>query len=188
MPDKSHNHGLYYYMATKTTKFYIYIRECIYFFFLKRLIYFKKWIVAVLVARFGCQEGSKMTFEEIGAVAKTAASIPKEWPAEDKLACLCLRGIAERSRERTNSKETLSQEVNEIKTVHAAITLDHNCQRAAWAQYQEFLLRANGLTYEIKKALESRADASALMRLALDLYAALTGNSTMADKLKGMMK
>ena len=54
--------------------------------------------------------------------------------------------------------------------------------------YQEFLLRANGLTYEMKRALESHAEASTLMRLSLDLYAALTGDSTMADKLKGMVE
>ena len=134
-----------------------------------------------------CQEGIKMTFEEIGAVAKTAVPIPKEWPAEDKLACLCLRGIAERSKERTSSKEVLLQEVSTVKTLHSALEFDHNRQRAAWAQYQEFLLRANGLTYEIKHALESHADASTLMRLSLDLYAALTGDSTMADNLKRRM-
>ncbi len=128
-----------------------------------------------------------MTFEEIGAVAKTAVPIPKEWPAEDKLACLCLRGIAERSKERTSSKEVLLQEVSTVKTLHSALEFDHNRQRAAWAQYQEFLLRANGLTYEIKHALESHADASTLMRLSLDLYAALTWDSTMADNLKRRM-
>lgn len=142
----------------------------------------------MLVARFGCQKGIKMTFEEIGSVAKTAVPIPKEWSAEDKLTCLCLRGIAERSKERTSSKEVLLQEVSTVKTLHSAITFDHNRQRAAWAQYQEFLLRANGLTYEIKRALESHADATTLMRLSLDLYATLTGDSTMADNLKRMVE
>ena len=44
------------------------------------------------------------------------------------------------------------------------------------------------MTYEMKRALESHAEASTLMRLSLDLYAALTGDSTMADKLKGMVE
>lgn len=129
-----------------------------------------------------------MTFEEIGSVAKTAVPIPKEWSAEDKLTCLCLRGIAEQSKERTSSKEVLLQKVSTVKMLHSALTFDHNRQRAAWTQYQEFLRRAEGLTYEMKRVLENRPEASAVVSLALDLYAALTGDGTMAENLKGMIK
>lgn len=40
----------------------------------------------------------------------------------------------------------------------------------------------------MKQVLENRPEASAVVELALDLYAALTGDGTMAENLKGMIK
>ena len=84
--------------------------------------------------------------------------------------------------------ETAKAKKQEIRRAYEEACFYHNRETAAWAQYQEFLLRANGLTYEIKKAVESHAEGATLMRLSMDLYAALTGDSTMADKLKGMVE
>ena len=83
--------------------------------------------------------------------------------------------------------ETAKAKKQEIRRAYEEACFYHNREAASWAQYQEFLLRANGLTYEMKRALESHADATTLMRLSLDLYAALTGDSTMADNLKRRM-
>ena len=130
-----------------------------------------------------------MTFEELAAAAKDPDFQPeKTMLPEDRAVWLCLRGIAVRSREQVSPREELLKEVDQLRGLHRALTLDHNRQRAAWAQYQEFLRRADGLTYEMKRALESRPEASAVVSLALDLYAALTGDGTMAENMKGMIK
>ncbi len=129
-----------------------------------------------------------MTFEEIEQLTKKDDPLPKH-PAPEEFFCyLAMETLYREYRAKRISRDTASAKKQEIRQMFLRLEEDHNRQRAAWAQYQEFLLRANGLTYEIKKAVESHAEASTLMRLSLDLYAALTGDSTMADKLKGMVE
>ena len=129
-----------------------------------------------------------MTFEEIEQLTKKDDPLPKHPSPEEFFCYLAMETLYREYRAKRISRDTARTKKQEIRQMFLQLEEDHNRQRAAWAQYQEFLLRANGLTYEMKRALESRADASALMRLALDLYAALTGDSTMADKLKGMVE
>lgn len=129
-----------------------------------------------------------MTFEEIEQLTKKDDPLPKHPVPEEFFCYLAMETLYREYRSKRISRDTARTKKQEIRQMFLRLEEDHNRQRAAWAQYQEFLLWANGLTYEIKKAIDSHADASVLMRLALDLYAALTGDSTMADKLKGMIK
>lgn len=128
-----------------------------------------------------------MNFEEIEQLAKSDEPLPKH-PAPEEFFCyLAMETLYREYRAKRISRDTASAKKQEIRQMFVRMEEDHNRQRAAWAQYQEFMLRANGLTYEMKRALESHADATTLMRLSLDLYAALTGDSTMADNLKRRM-
>lgn len=129
-----------------------------------------------------------MTFEEIENLARREEPLPPHPEPEEWFCRLAMETLHRDYRGRRISREAAGAKKQEIKQMFLRLADDHNRQRAAWAQYQEFLRRADGLTYEMKRALESRPKASAVVSLALDLYAALTGDGTMAENLKGMIK
>lgn len=129
-----------------------------------------------------------MEFEEIEELARREEPFPSHPEPEEWFCYQVMEALHKDYRGRRIDRASAGAKKQEVKQMFFRLSDNHNRQRAAWAQYQEFLLRANGLTYEIKRTLESHADAPTLMRLFLDLYAALTGDGTMAENLKGMIK
>lgn len=129
-----------------------------------------------------------MEFEEIEELARREEPFPSHPEPEEWFCYQVMEALHKDYRGRRIDRASAGAKKQEVKQMFFRLSDNHNRQRAAWAQYQEFLLRANGLTYEIKRTLESHADAPTLMRLSLDLYAALTGDGTMAENLKGMIK
>ena len=129
-----------------------------------------------------------MTFEEIEDLARREEPLPSHPEPEEWFCHLAMEALHRDYRGRRIDRGAAGAKKQEIRQMFFRLADDHNRQRAAWAQYQEFLRRAEGLTYEMKRALECRPEASAVVSLALDLYAALTGDGTMAENLKGMIK
>ena len=129
-----------------------------------------------------------MTFEEIENLARREEPLPSHPDPEEWFCYQAMEALHRDYRGRRIDRTAAGAKKQEVKQMFFKLSEDHDRQRAAWAQYQEFLRRAEGLTYEMKRALEGRPEASAVVSLALDLYAALTGDGTMAENLKGMIK
>ena len=129
-----------------------------------------------------------MTFEEIENLARREEPLPSHPDPEEWFCYQVMEALHRDYRGRRIDRAAAGSKKQEVKQMFFKLSEDHNRQRAAWAQYQEFLRRAEGLTCEMKRVLDSRPEASAVVKLALDLYAALTGDGTMAENLKGMSK
>ena len=122
-----------------------------------------------------------MTFEEIEQLAKNREELPKRPQPEEWFCWKAMTDLYRRYRAREIDRDTAKAEKQEIIRHYQAAVQNHSEQRAAYAQYQEFIRLGGKYVYEIKNALESHADGSTLMRFALQLYGALTGDNTLTE-------
>lgn len=119
--------------------------------------------------------GANLTYQEIGAVAKTSEKVPASWSTEDKICCHCLRGLYARYTDRCIDRKILIEEAAAIKDLHTQLCYWHTLYRAAYAQYQESIRQAGHLRAEILKGLESGTGADKLLLLAMECIGRITG-------------
>lgn len=124
-----------------------------------------------------------MTFEEIELLAKNRENLPKRPQPEEWFCWKAMTDLYKRYRAWEIDRDTAKAEKQEIIRYYQAAVQNHNEQRAAYAQYQEFIRLGGKYVQEIRNALGGHTDGPTIMRLALQLYGALTGDNTASDTL-----
>lgn len=124
-----------------------------------------------------------MTFEEIELLAKNGEDLPKRPQPEDWLCWKAMTDLYRRYRARQIERDSAKAEKQEIIRHYQAAVQNHSQYTAAYAQYQEFIRLGGKYVYEIREALNRKAEAPELMALSLKLYGALTGDNTASDAL-----
>lgn len=122
-----------------------------------------------------------MNAQEIETLAAAGDPLPGHPSPEDWFYWYAMKSLYARYRKGEIDKDTAKAEKQEILQRYNALVYNHALYAAHSAQYQEFVRLGGKYVHEIKNALESHADAFSLMRLALGLYGALTGDNTTAE-------
>lgn len=125
-----------------------------------------------------------MDFRELELLAKRGDELPKQASPVDWFAYKALTELYSRFWRGLVGKQKASDEKKEIRERYTALCLECDRQAEAWSQYQAYIRKGAGYVHEMKTALESHAEASALILLSIKLYCSMVGEEVTEKAIK----
>lgn len=128
-----------------------------------------------------------MDFHEIELLAAKKEPLPDSVSLEERMCFVCLKDLYRSFYGKRLTKEEASREKNGIKTSYQEAKQEHLRQQAAWAQYQENILRASSLRGELLRGLRENRSDTELFPIALDCIGRMCSDDIMRKKAVELM-